>query len=480
MMKIAMISSEIVPFAKTGGLADVVGTLSIALERRGHELILIMPAYRAVLQGGFALEETDIRLSVQVSDRREVAEVLRARMGNNIAVYCVRADHYFDRDFLYGLPAGDFPDNAERFTFFSRAALELLRLLSVDVLHCHDWQTALAIVFLKAQPERYTELRGVKSVFTVHNLGFQGIFPATDWQLLNLGSSFFTPQFMEFYGNINFIKGALLFADKITTVSPSYAQEIMETEQGFGLEGVLHDRRQDIAGILNGVDYSEWNPESDPYIAKHYSADGLAEKRSCKKALQRIVGLPQKTNQPVLGMISRLTAQKGLDLIEQILEPLMQCELQMAILASGERRYEELLLQAAQRFPEKIAVLIGFDNVLAHQIEAGADIFLMPSLYEPCGLNQMFSLKYGTIPVVRAVGGLKDTVADYDAERGSGTGFVFGPYEPQALVGAIDRALQTYKNKRVWTALRRRAMKKDFSWDRSAEAYCSLYEQLLR
>jgi starch synthase len=479
MMKIAMMSPEIVPFAKTGGLADVVGTLSIALERRGHELSLIMPAYSAVVQGGFALEATDIRLSVQVSDRQEVAEVLRARVGHHISVYFVRADRYFDREFLYGPPAGDYPDNAERFTFFSRAALELLRFLSVDVLHCHDWQTALAIVFLKIQPERYTELRGVKSVLTAHNLGFQGIFPPADWPLLNLDRSFFTPPFLEFYGNINFIKGALLFADKITTVSPSYAREIMDTEQGFGLEGVLRERRQDVAGILNGVDYSEWSPESDPYIAKRYSGDSLTAKRSCKLALQRAVGLPQKSDLPLLGMISRFTSQKGFDLIQQILDSLMERDLQLTILGSGEPRYEESFTDASVRYRQKVAARIGFDNVLAHQIEAGTDIFLMPSLYEPCGLNQMFSLKYGTIPVVRAVGGLKDTVADYDAETGSGTGFVFAPYEPQALMGAIDRALRAYRNKRAWTALRRRAMNMDFSWDRSAEAYCGVYEELL-
>jgi starch synthase len=480
MMKIAMVSPEIVPFAKTGGLADVVGTLSTALGQYGHEMTLIMPAHRTVLQGGFALEDTGMRFSVPLANRQEEASVLRARAGSNVCVYCIRADRYFDREYLYGTPAGDYPDNAERFVFFSRAALEILKHEPVELLHCHDWQSAPAIVFVKAQPERYAELHALKTVFTVHNLGFQGIFPPSDWPLLNLDWSLFTPQHLEFYGNINFLKGALVVADKITTVSPSYAREIIEIDQGFGLDGVLRDRQRDIVGILNGVDYSQWNPQNDPHIAKQYGAATLAAKQNCKKALQRIFALPQQSDLPILGMISRLTSQKGLDLIETILDPLMQSNLQMTILGSGEPRYEELFNAAAARYRQKIAARIGiFDEPLAHQIEAGADFFLMPSRYEPCGLNQMFSLKYGTIPIVRAIGGLKDTVEDYDAERGTGTGFVFSSYEPQALLGAIDRGLQVFRDKRAWTALRRRAMAKDFSWDRSARMYDELYGNLL-
>jgi starch synthase len=478
-MKIAMISSEIVPFAKTGGLADVVGTLAGALARLGHDLSLIMPAYSGVLRGEFALEETAMKLSVPVSDRQEEASVLRGRVENNVSVYCIRADRYFDREFLYGSPVEDYPDNAQRFVFLSRAALEVLRQNQADVMHCHDWQTALAIVFLKAQQARYAELHRAKTVLTVHNLGFQGIFPSSQWPLLNLPGSLFTPQFLEFYGNVNFLKGGLVYADKITTVSPSYAREIMESEQGFGLEGVLRRRQRDTLGILNGVDYNQWNPQNDPYIAKSYGAANLAGKKSCKKALQRTFGLPERAELPLIGMVSRLTAQKGLDLIEKILDPLMTSDLQMTILGSGEPRFEELVTAAAARYPQKFAARLGFDEALAHQIEAGADCFLMPSQYEPCGLNQMFSLKYGTIPIVRAIGGLKDTVEDYDAERGTGTGFVFAPYDAQALSRAVDRALQTFRNKRSWAALQRRAMNKDFSWDRSTRMYDELYRKLL-
>jgi starch synthase len=478
-MKIAMISSEIVPFAKTGGLADVVGTLSAALAQKGHEMILIMPFYPPVLQSGCALEDPGINFSLAAADRQEESSVLRARKESNVTVNFIRAERYFDRPFLYGTPEGDYPDNAERFVFFCRAALEVLRRESVDVLHCHDWQSALAVVFLKAQPERYRELGAAKSVFTVHNLGFQGIFPASVWPLLNLDWSFFTPQFLEFYGNINFLKGGLVFADKITTVSPSYAEEIMGSEQGFGLEGVLHDRRADLAGILNGVDYNQWNPETDPFIAKHYSAKHLTAKQSCKKFLQRKLGLPESSKTPLLGMVTRLTSQKGVDLLEQIFEPLMERDLQWVLLGAGEPRYEEFFAGAAARYPAKFAVRMGYDEALAHQIEAGADIFLMPSRYEPCGLNQMFSLKYGTIPIVRAIGGLKDTVENYDDAGQSGTGFVFVPYDAAALLEAIDRALRVYREKHRWTALRRRAMNQDFSWTRSAQIYEELYRQLL-
>jgi starch synthase len=296
---------------------------------------------------------------------------------------------------------------------------------------------------------------------------------------VDLESRYFTQQFLEFYGNVNFLKGALLFADKITTVSPSYAQEIMSAGQGFGLEGVLQQRAADLVGILNGVDYYHWNPWTDPFLAYHYGEHSLTVKRACKKALQRAVGLPERINTPLLAMVSRLTSQKGFDLVEDIFDKLIERGVQVVLLGTGERRFEQFFRDAAERYPDQVAVQIAFNEALAHQIEAGADLFLMPSLYEPCGLNQMYSLKYGTIPVVRAVGGLKDTVQDYDAENQTGTGFVFAPYQSEALLAAIDRGLLVYRDKKAWTALRRRAMAMDFSWDRSAKRYSNLYRQLL-
>jgi len=478
-MKIALIASEVTPFSKTGGLADVLGTLSVALGRLGHDVCVIAPAYRSALRGEFPLEKAPIKLSVPIGDRLGEATVLKSAMGKGVAVYLVRADAYFDREALYGTADGDYPDNAERFTFFSRAALEMLRHEPPDVVHGHDWQTALAIVFLKVQSDRYPELAASKTVLTIHNLGFQGIFPSRDWPLLGLDPSFFTPPFLEFFGQINFLKGALIFADKITTVSPSYAREIMTSEQGFGLEGVLRQRAADLVGILNGIDDQRWNPWTDPLIARRYGANSLSGKAHCKRSLQLTFGLPDRQGSALIAMISRLTAQKGFDLVQAIFDRLMERNVQFVLLGTGERRYEEFFRAQAARYPDRVGARIGFDEVLAHQIEAGADLLLMPSLYEPCGLNQMFSLRYGTLPIVRAVGGLKDSVEPYDAGAGTGTGFVFEPYDPQALLDTIDRALSVFRNERAWKALCRRAMSMDFSCEKSAKQYLDLYAQLV-
>lgn len=478
-MKIAMIASEANPFAKTGGLADVSATLSLALERLGHQVTLIIPAYRSALQGDFALKDSGMTLSVPLSDRLEPASVLQTTIGNSVTVYLIRADKYFDREFLYGTATEDYPDNAERFVFFCRAALEILRAQPADIVNAHDWQAALAIVFLKTQAARYRSTAGAKTVFTIHNLAFQGQFGQPDWHLLNLESAFFTPQFLEFYGDINFLKGALVLADKITTVSPTYAQQIMTLEQGFGLDGVLRQRAGDLVGILNGVDYGRWNPWTDPLISHHYGEHSLTVKRHCKRSLRQQVGLPDKANTPIVAMISRLTAQKGFDLVEKIFPELIQRDLQFVLLGSGEPRYEEFFRGAAARYADRVAVRIGFDEPLAHRIEAGADLFLMPSLYEPCGLNQMYSLKYATLPIVRAVGGLKDSVQDYDPQSHSGNGFVFTDYDGDAMLAAIDRGLSAYRDQKAWTALRRRAMAMDFSWQRSAQLYSDLYKTLL-
>ena len=477
-MKIAMIASEAVPFAKTGGLADVLGTLTPALEALGHQMILIIPAYRCALRSEFPLQESQINISVPLAKRQENATVLQTVIGKAVSVYLVRADRYFDRDYLYGAPNRDYPDNAERFTFFSRAALEILRTHPVDIIHAHDWQAALAIVFLKAQTVRYPELAATKTLLTIHNLGFQGLFDSSEWQLLNLDDAFFAPQYLEFYGRINFLKGGLLFADKLTTVSPTYAQEIMTAEQGFGLEGVVRQRANDLVGILNGVDYDQWNPWTDPYLKRHQGDNNLTVKENCKKHMLRMLDLPEMPNTPVLAMISRLTAQKGLDLVESVFDRLMVRPLQFVLLGSGDARYGDYFRAAAARYPSRVAARIGFDERLAHQIEAGADLFLMPSLYEPCGLNQMFSLKYGTIPIVRAVGGLKDSVENYDGASAAGTGFVFDKYDSLAMLDAIDRGLSAYRDKSTWSALQSRAMAMDFSWDRSAVAYSDLYRQL--
>jgi len=473
-----MVSPEIAPFARTGGLGEVLGSLPRALEQLGLRVSLITPAYRSVLRGGFPVEETGIRFAVPVSYRQEEASLLRTKPGSGVTVYFIRADNYFDRDFLYSTPEGDYPDNAERFTFFARAVLEVLKREPPHILHAHDWQSALAVTFLKAQPHLYPQFSSMKTVFTVHNLGYQGIFGHLDWHLLNLDGTLFTPRYLEFYGNINFLKGGLVYADAITTMSPTYAEEIKTAEGGFGLEGVFQERASSLVGILNGADYDVWNPQTDALIAKTYGTTNLEGKKVCKADLQQSFNLPQNPDIPLVGMVSRLVAQKGCDLLEKALYDLQTRNIQFVLLGAGDARYQDFFRRAAGQYPGKVGVRIGFDEALAHRVIAGADMFLMPSRYEPSGLTQIYSLRYGTIPVVRATGGLKDTVGEFDPNTGKGSGFLFRPYDVSALLEAMDRALLMFSRKEEWTRLMKNAMAADFSWDRSARAYHDLYRKL--
>jgi 1,4-alpha-glucan branching enzyme len=478
-LHVVMICPEIMPFAKTGGLADMTGSLAAALQKLGHRVSLIMPAYETVLRQKVPIEDTGVRLTVTIGGRTEEAQVLASR-GSGVEVYFIRTDRYFGRSHLYGTREGDYPDNAERFAFFCRAALESLRGIGLpDVLHAHDWQAALAIVFLKAQPERYPGLAAVRTVFTVHNLGYQGLFPEHHWHFLGLDRSYFSTSGLEFFGKVNLLKGGLVFADRITTVSPTYSREIRTADYGFGLDGVLRQREGDLAGILNGADYDVWNPATDPFLVENYTTASISGKWACKAAAQRLFGLPEDSRLPLFAMVSRLAGQKGLDLVEAILPELLARELQCIFLGSGDRRYEDSLQSLAKRYPERIGVRIAFEESLAHQIEAGADMFLMPSRYEPGGLNQLYSMRYGTIPIVRATGGLKDSVQEFDPVRGQGTGFLFEAYDSAALLGAIDRALTTFQRKTDWNTLMKNAMTADFSWDLSARQYVQLYESLL-
>jgi len=477
-LHIAMASPEIAPFAKTGGLGDVLGSLPQALERLGVKVTLIMPAYRSVLRGGFELEDTGIRLSIPVSTRREEAALLKSKTGSAIPVYFIKADRYFDREYPYSTPDGDYLDNAERFVLFSRAVLEVLKLDPPSILQAHDWQSALSVVFLKAQPHLYPELSPTKTVFTVHNLGFQGLFWHLDWHLLNLDWSLFTPSQLEFYSRINFLKGGLIFSDVITTVSPSYAEEIKTAEQGFGLHGIFRERTPNLVGILNGADYDVWNPDTDKFIARKFSPDKLAGKKSCKAELQRIFKMPENPDVPVIGMVSRLTPQKGFDLLEKAVEQLLSRDLQFVLLGTGDKQYQEFFSKVSEKFSDRTGVRIDFDEALSHKIIAGADMLLMPSRYEPSGLTQIYSLKYGTVPVVRATGGLKDTIEEFDSKTGKGNGFVFSPYEVQPLLDTVDRALAAFGDKKAWAVLMQNAMSANFSWDRSAQTYLELYKKL--
>jgi len=477
-LHIAMASPEIAPFAKTGGLADVLASLPRALERLGLRLSLIMPAYRSILQDDFRLEDTGIRFAVPISHRKEEGILLKADTGNGIVVYLIRADRYFDRDHLYTTPEGDYPDNAERFIFFARAILEVLKLDPPSILHAHDWQSALSVVFLRDQPHLYPELAAVKTILTVHNLGYQGLFPQSVWHLLNLEGSLFTPRYLEFYGRINFLKGGLVFADTITTVSPTYAEEIKTAEQGFGLEGVFRERAADLIGILNGADYNIWDPETDPFIAKQYSAKSLSGKQFCKADLQRRFCLEEDPGIPLIGMVSRLVSQKGLDLLEETLGDLLSRGSQFVLLGTGDSQYQDFFRRVPTEYPGKAGVLIAYDESEAHKIIAGSDMFVSPSRYEPGGLTQLYSLRYGTIPIVRATGGLEDTVEEFDPKTGRGNGLVFKPYKARDFLAAVDRALALLRRREEWTTMMKNAMTTDFSWEHSARAYLDLYRRL--
>jgi starch synthase len=481
-MKVLIASSEIVPFAKTGGLADVTGALPKALRRVGVEADGILPLYRAVPRDRFRMTQAGPPVRIPVGRRVETGIVEETDAGDGATAYLVRNDRYFDREFLYGTRDGDYVDNCERFAFFCRAVTEWLIHSGrrYDIIHCNDWQTALIPAYVKTLYAGAEGVRETATVFTVHNLGYQGIFWNHDLPLTGLPWDLFTPKGLEFYGKLNLLKAGLVFADVLSTVSPTYSREIQTPEYGHGLDGVLAERREDLYGILNGVDYDEWDPSVDRFIAARYSKDDLSGKAACRTDLLAEFGWTGPVAEPVIGMIGRLTVQKGFDLIEQVGEWLAAQPLRLVILGAGERRYEELLAELGRRHPDRISIRLAYDNRLAHKIEAGADIFLMPSRYEPCGLNQIYSLRYGTIPVVRSTGGLDDTVTDADEDPEGGTGFVFRRYEAGALRDALSRALAAYADRPRWEAIRRRGMEKDFSWDASARAYALLYEKAMR
>lgn len=475
-MRVLFAASEATPFAKTGGLADVVGALPKALARLGHEVAVILPRYRGMQRKPLPIRS----LALPMGSILRFPAVVDGGKTDRVQFFFIDDPHYFDRDQLYQTSSGDYPDNAARFALFSRAVLELIkRLVRPDVVHCHDWQAALVPTLLRTLYREDPALEGLPVVLTVHNLGYQGVFPKSCLAELGLPESLFRTDALEFWGKVNFLKGGLVFSDAITTVSKTYAAEIQTEEYGYGLDGVIRSRSGALTGILNGVDYSDWDPSSDRYIRSNYDAESLEKKLICKRDLLESFGLPaDDLSQPLVGIISRLTGQKGFDLVAEIADRLAGLDLQIVALGTGEPVYEEIFRELARRNPKKIGVRIAYDNVLAHKIEAGADIFLMPSRYEPCGLNQIYSLKYGTIPVVRATGGLEDTIEPFDPATGEGTGFKFREYSGQALLNCLALALQVYRDPRAWRQLQLNAMSRDFSWDRSAEQYARLYESL--
>ncbi len=477
-MHIVFAASECVPFSKTGGLADVVGALPRALAALGHRVSVYVPRYRQTKLGN---PETVVRsITVPFDDHYRFCSVVTGGKQGGVEFYFVEYPPFFDRDALYGTSAGDYPDNAERFALFSRAVLEASKILGVpQVFHCHDWQSALIPVLLRTQYADDPAFRDVGTVFTIHNMGYQGLFPPDTLPLLTLPWDLFAITKMEFFGNVNFLKGALVYSDFITTVSRKYSQEIQTTEFGFGLEGVLHDRAATVTGILNGVDYDEWSSGTDKFIAAHYSPEDLSGKAKCKQDLLTAFGVTNPDLKlPVIGIVSRFAAQKGFDLIAQIMDRLAREEMIVVALGNGDKQYEEMFLRLQKQFPQKIAVKVAYDNALAHKIEAGSDMFLMPSKYEPCGLNQIYSLKYGTVPIVRATGGLDDTIESWDSRTGKGTGFKFSEYNGESLLLTIKQALQSFRDHTAWQILMRNGMNKDFSWNASAKEYVRMYERV--
>jgi starch synthase len=477
-MKILFVASEGLPYSKTGGLADVVEALPKALRAMGHDVAVLLPRYHANKIHSMLISS----VTVALGDRLRFPAIAEAVAVDGVRYFFVDDPPFFDRPELYGDSAGDYPDNAERFAEFSRVTIEFMkRVWLPDVVHCHDWQTALVPVLLRTQHAEDRAVRSLPVVFTIHNLAYQGVFDADVLRGIGLPDTLFSVDALEFFGKVNFLKGGLVYSDYLTTVSRRYAKEIQTPEYGSGLEGVIRSRGDRLVGILNGVDYTAWNPETDKLIAQNYSAENLAGKKACKKDLLAALHLPDADlTQPLIGIVSRFVDQKGFDLIAEIADGMMKENLALAVLGTGQPEYEKLFRQLAEKYPERVGVKIGYDNTLAHKIEAGADMFLMPSRYEPCGLNQIYSLRYGTVPIVRATGGLDDTVQGFAPKTRQGTGFKFEEYSGQALLQCLRTALGSYDDARAWGTLQTNGMGKDFSWKASAASYVTLYEAAKR
>lgn len=471
--KILFVSSEVYPFAKTGGLADVSCSLPKVLSKIGYEIAISLPLYET-FPSGFSLKKIR-EVRVFVGEKMESGFMYESSLGA-IPVFLIAQKDYFDREYLYGDENGDYPDNAERFSFFCRGILSGIKDIGwkPQIIHCNDWQTALIPLYLKNFYSKDDSFKETGTLFTIHNLAYQGVFSKEKLKFIGLGEEFFTMDKLEFYGKINIMKSGLIFSDLLNTVSPTYSREIQTPEFGMGLDGVLRERSRELYGILNGIDYEVWDPSRDRELVKNYSTENLQGKKENKKFLQRESSLPQD-NLPVIGFVSRLTQQKGIDLIAESIDVLSKLPLQFVLLGKGEKRYEEILIKMAKKYSQKIKVYIGFDPLLAKRIYTGADFFLMPSLYEPCGLGQMISLRYGTIPIVRKTGGLADTVEEFDSFTEKGNGFLFEKYSSSHMIEAIKRAIKLYENKDKWEKLIKNAMKQDFSWDKSAKEYIKLY-----
>ncbi len=477
-----------VPFAKTGGLGDVCGALPRALEQIGVGCTAFLPAFRSTLRSGIAVESTDHTFTIPIAKKHVACRLLKATLPNSsVTVYLIDQPQYYDRDTLYSDDSGEYKDSCERFCFFNRAVAEAIERLElpVDVLHCHDWQSGLLPAYVKTGYRNYAWAQNTKTVMTIHNLAYQGSFWHLDMPLTDLGWEHFNLHEMEFYGQLNLLKTGIVFADQVTTVSPTYSREITTEEFGCGLERTLASRGEDLLGIVNGVDYSEWNPCSDPHLPQNYDLETWQDgKAVCKSSLQTELGMEVAPDKPLVGIVSRMVDQKGWDLIIPLLHRWAQDEaFQWVILGTGEKNYEKEMADLASRFPRNLSVRLAFSEALAHQIEAASDLFLMPSRYEPCGLNQLYSLKYGSVPVVNATGGLVDTVTDTTPSTLGdeiATGFICTDYSIATLEHTLQRAVKTYLHEKpVWAQIITTGMNMDWSWGNSAKQYQQMYERLL-
>lgn len=486
-LKILLVSPEVVPFAKTGGLADVVGALSKVLPKLGCEVKTILPRYKMVEEEKFKLVSAELPSpEIKMGDKKLKFRLKRCNLEGAKAEYLFLENKgYYDREELYrdNKTGYDYVDNDERFIFFAKTVLEIIKALNwkPELIHCNDWQSALIPAYLKAIYGEDKFYNRIATLFTIHNIAYQGIFPKETFDKLGLKKELFHPLSpFEYWGKVNFLKVGISYADILNTVSERYAVEIQSgPEFGYGMEGILRDRNQDLYGVLNGIDYEEWSPEKDKLIPYNYGEGNLGVKKKNKEYLLNQAGLEFDENLPLMGMISRLADQKGFDLLQEMAEKIMSLELKLVILGTGEEKYHRFLSELEKRYPQKVKIYLKYDNKLAHLIEAGADIFLMPSRYEPCGLNQLYSLKYGTVPVVRETGGLADTIEDYNPETKKGTGFVFKDYNGEELFLALNRALGLFKDKNAWKELMLQGMEKDFSWEASAKRYIQLYDKAI-
>lgn len=490
-LKILFMSSEVHPLAKTGGLADVSMALPKALINLGHDVRIAMPCYKSIDRSKFSIEYvTDFPLKINnfthncIIRKTEIKcaqAKKRSKTQPSLPIYLIDSYEYFDREGLYSAGDIDYIDNARRFGYFCRASLEMLDKIDFipDIIHMNDWQTAIAPLLIRRVYGNEKTFKNTATVFTIHNLQYQGVFDMQSLVDLDLTWQYYSPEYLEYYGKINLMKAGLIFSDVINTVSDTYASEIQNGPLGMGLEGLLSTKKNDIYAITNGIDYDEWNPETDLNLAEKYCAKSYAQKKpACKRDLQKACGLPEK-DVPLIGMVSRLADQKGLDIIERSMPELMKLDVQFVLLGTGEQRYIEMLYHFLKLYPEKCAFFLKFDAFVASKIYAGSDFFLMPSRFEPCGMSQLISLKYGTIPIVRATGGLADTISGFDPRTQQGNGFSFIDYNETALLNCIEHALVIYQNRQMWNVLVKNAMNCDFSWDVSARKYEELYQKAM-